>query len=141
VDDRSERESDRTVICVSRRPPRNRSARANQLRHSEIKQLTLCRTCGLCARPPKHPKWDHKLRSLLLAGIQWKQQEVTSAPETANAPGYPYGRRPAQHNLEPQVDCREPLSEEFYLQKPAPVLGLSFHLRSSAPGLQVSPFY
>ena len=61
--------------------------------------------------------------------------------ETANTPDYPYGRRPAQHNLEPQVDCREPLSEEFYLQKPAPVLGLSFHLRSSAPGLQVSPFY
>jgi hypothetical protein len=84
VDDRSEAESDRTVISVSGGPSRNRSARESVAPQRD--QTGGCLTCirTPCPAATKNASINHRLNCLLVAGIQWKQQKTTSAANMVN---------------------------------------------------------
>src|SRR6516162_3446467 len=84
VNDRPEAECDRTVISVSGGPSRNRSARESVAAQRD--QIGGCLACirTLCPAATKNASINHKLNSLLVAGIQWKQQKTTSAANMVN---------------------------------------------------------
>ena len=84
VNDRSEAESDRTVISVSGGPSRNRSARESVAARRDQTGGCLARIRTLCPAATKNASMDHRLNSLLVAGIQWKQQKTTSAANMVN---------------------------------------------------------
>src|SRR6516162_39910 len=84
VDDRFEAESDRAVISVSGGPSRNRSARESVAAQRDQTGGCLARIRTLCQAVTKNASMNHRLNSLLVAGIQWKQQKTTRAANKVN---------------------------------------------------------